>query len=177
MHKYPQVVKILPFILFFNVMLHTCLSVNPDKPCTTAKNEDAHDNFLYRHLPEGIPKNDDKDMEMMKDNWKKFITDMKTLNREVQSFLPYEKKKEVLDICSSEGKKYRENLCISKKVFSFITVKIKNQKDVESVVNETKHVIVACDKIKKENKCLPVHFEANINNAKPDESKADCNAK
>ncbi len=68
---------------------------------------------------------------------------------------------------------YKGNLCISKKPFKFFTVKINNKKQVKSVKVQKQHVILGCDKIK--NQCLPIHFEANKNNAVPENNKPDCN--
>lgn len=67
---------------------------------------------------------------------------------------------------------YGGNLCISKKHFKFFTVEINNRKQVKKVKVQEQHVIPGCDKT--ENKCLPIHFEANTNDAAPDNNKPDC---
>lgn len=67
---------------------------------------------------------------------------------------------------------YQENLCISKKPFKFFTVYINNKKQVKKVKVQKQHAILGCGKIG--NECLPVHFEANKNDAKPDNNKPDC---
>ncbi len=68
---------------------------------------------------------------------------------------------------------FEGNFCISKKPFSFITVKIDSTKKIIKSVNRQKqHVILACDKFG--NKCRPDHFEANTNKSKPNNNKPDC---
>lgn len=68
---------------------------------------------------------------------------------------------------------YKDNLCISKKTFSFITVNIDSKKKiVKSVKRQKQHVVLACDKFK--NKCLPDHFQANTKKDKPNNNKPDC---
>jgi len=68
---------------------------------------------------------------------------------------------------------YEDNLCISKKSLSFITVYIDcKNKIVEDVIRKKQHVILACDKF--ENKCLPDHFQVNNKKMKPKNNNPDC---
>uniref|UniRef100_A0A3P8S0T8 Uncharacterized protein n=1 Tax=Amphiprion percula TaxID=161767 RepID=A0A3P8S0T8_AMPPE len=58
------------------------------------------------------------------------------------------------------GQVYRENLCISRQPFTFVTVRSQpGTCSIRSVKAETKHLILACEVL--ENQCLPVHFEGN----------------
>lgn len=141
---------------------------HPKMPCTPAKNMNAYNSFLKKHIRDDFP------TDLKKDNWKKFIKRIGTWDRPVQSFFPLSLKNNLTDVCSSGGKMYRGNLCISKKPFSFITVKIdimtKTIKTVERLKN---YVILACDRFG--NKCLPDHFEANTKNIQPNTKKPNCN--
>ncbi len=161
----------LSFVIILTLVLNTCVSEldtwYPSKPCTEAKNQGAHETFLKQHLRKDAPK------DQKKGNWQKFINKINTWNRTIQSFLPFSEARRVLAVCSSGGKMYKGNLCISKKPFKFFTVKINNKKQVKSVKVQKQHVILGCDKIK--NQCLPIHFEANKNNAVPENNKPDCN--
>lgn len=161
----------LSFLVILTVTLHTCLSeldiLHPSEPCTKAKKKDAYDTFLHRHLRKDIP-TDPRNLR----EWQKFITKIKTWDRPIQSFFPISEARMVMAVCSSGGKEYQGNLCISKKPLKFFTVYIKNKKQVKKVKVQEQHAILGCDKI--ENKCKPVHFEANTNDATPDNNKADC---
>ncbi|KAL1259252.1 hypothetical protein QQF64_009829 [Cirrhinus molitorella] len=139
----------------------------PSQPCTTVKDQNAYDTFLHRHLRKDNPTDPRKLRE-----WQKFINKINTWDRPIQSFLPFREAKRVIAVCSSGGKMYGGNLCISKKPLTFFTVEINNRKQVKRVKVQEQHVILGCDKIK--NKCLPIHFEANLNDAIPDNNKPDC---
>lgn len=157
-------------MVFLTFTLQTCLSkmdmnVYPSKPCTICVSEERFANFCKHHLREDIPN------DLNKTKWQKFITSVNTWNRRKQSFFPYDESKSVLSVCTSGGKIYNNNLCISKKPISFYTVEISGKK-VKNVIYQTKHVILACDKIS--NQCLPDHFQANTKNNKPDTRKPDC---
>lgn len=161
----------LSFMIILTAVLHTCLCelnmLHPSQPCTDAKNQNAYDTFLKHHLRKDTPTDPHKLRE-----WQKFINRIKTWDRPIQSFLPFREERRVTAVCSSGGKMYGGNLCISKKHFKFFTVEINNRKQVKKVKVQEQHVILGCDKI--ENKCLPIHFEANINDAAPDNNKPDC---
>lgn len=161
----------LSFVIILTVVLHTSLSEldmwYPSKPCTKAKNLDGYDTFLNHHLRKDAP-NDPRKLR----EWQKFITKINTWNRPIQSFLPFREARRVIAVCSSAGKMYEGNLCISKKPFTFFTVEIAAKKQVKRVKVQEQHVILGCDKIKT--KCLPIHFEANVNDDIPDDIKPDC---
>ncbi|KAL1274282.1 hypothetical protein QQF64_027096 [Cirrhinus molitorella] len=171
LHKHPQILKLLSCLIILTVVLHTCLSqldlLHPSKPCIKAKDQNAYDTFLYRHLRKDTPTDPRKLRE-----WQKFINKIHTWDRPVQSFLPYREAKRVIAVCSSGGKMYEGNLCISKDSLTFFTVEINDRKQVKRVKVQEQYVILGCDKIN--NKCLPIHFEANLNDAIPDNNKPDC---
>lgn len=160
----------LSFVIILTVVLNTCVSEldtwYPSHPCTEAKDQGAHETFRNHHLRKDAPKDQNKG------DWQKFINKIKTWDRPIQSFFHFREARRVLAVCSSGGKMYKGNLCISKKPFKFITVEINNKKQVKKVKVQKQHVILGCDKIK--NQCLPIHFEANINDAVPDNNKQDC---
>ncbi|KAL1259254.1 hypothetical protein QQF64_009831 [Cirrhinus molitorella] len=162
----------LSFVIILTVVFHTCLSeldvLYPSEPCTEAKNQNAYDTFMDHHLSKHTPNT------LKKREWQKFIDRIKTWNRTIQSFFPYSEESRVIAVCSSGGKMYEGNLCISKKPLKFYTAKINDRKQVERVIIQKQHVILGCDKIKIINKCLPIHFKANLNDSRPDDNKPDC---
>ncbi len=162
---------LLSFVVILALTLHTCLSeldmLHPSQPCTKAENKNGYNTFLKRHVRNDTP------TDLNKENWKKFINRIGTWNRTIQSFFPFSEKDNVEAVCSSGGKMFKGNFCISKKPFSFITVKIDSKKKIIKRVNRQKqHVILACDKFG--NKCFPDHFEANTKQIKPNNNKPDC---
>ncbi|KAK9960676.1 hypothetical protein ABG768_008520 [Culter alburnus] len=161
----------LSFMVIFNLILHTCLSdldmLHPSQPCTEAENNNGYNTFLSRHLRKGIP------TDLDKKKWQKFITKLDSWKRKKQSFFRFSESKSVIAVCSSGGKMYKGNLCISKKSFSFFTVEINSiKKIVKRVQFQKQHVILACDQI--DNRCLPVHFDENTENIKPNNNRRDC---
>ena len=61
----------------------------------------------------------------------------------------------------------------SQKPFTFVTVRsYENTCGIKSVREETKYLILACEDV--DNQCVPVHFEGNPNNAKPDNNARAC---
>lgn len=160
----------LSFMVILILALHTCLSeldmLHPDQPCTAAKDKYAYDTFLHRHLRKDTPA-DPNNLRA----WQKFIDKIDTWNRPIQSFFPFHEARQVFAVCSSGGKVYKGNLCISKKPLMFFKAEVNNKKQVRKVKVQKQHVILGCDKIGK--KCQPVHFEANINDVEPDNNK-DC---
>ncbi|ROI36380.1 hypothetical protein DPX16_11321 [Anabarilius grahami] len=161
----------LSSVIILNLVLHTCLSeldmLHPSQPCTEAENKNGYNTFLKRHVRKDIP------TDLKEKNWKMFINKIGTWNRPIQSFFSFSEKNNVTAVCSSGGKMYKDNLCISKNTFSFITVNIDSKKKkVKSVKRQKQHVILACDKFK--NKCLPDHFQANTKKDKPNNNKPDC---
>ncbi|KAL0149105.1 hypothetical protein M9458_055537 [Cirrhinus mrigala] len=163
----------LSFMVLFTLMLHTCWTeldvLNPDVPCAEVGIPNDFDTFLSHHLRDDIP----KDNNPKKNEWQKFINKIQTWDRPEQCFFPFWAYNSVIAVCSSGGKIYGgRNLCISKEPLSFVYVKVNNKKQVTEVKNKKEYVILGCNKI--ENKCLPVHFEANRNDAKPDNNKENC---
>jgi len=163
--------KMLSFMVILTVVLHTCLSeldiLHPSQPCTEVENQNAYNTFLSRHLRKDIP------TDLNKKKWQKFITKLNSWKRKKQSFFRFTESKSVIAVCSSGGKMYKDNLCISKQSISFFTVEINSmKKTVKKVQFHKQHVILACDKI--DNKCLPVHFDENTENSKPNNNRRDC---
>lgn len=161
----------LLFMVFLTLTLQTCLgkmdTLHPSKPCTNMKKKDGYNSFCRHHLRKDTP--DDLD----KKKWQEFITKIGTWNRTTQSFFPFNESKSVLAVCSSGGKIYKENLCISKKPLFFFTAEINSKKKkVKNVKLQEQHVILACSKIEK--KCRPVHFEKNSKDFTPDNKQQDC---
>lgn len=108
-----------------------------------------------------------------KENGRSSLKKINSWDRPIQSFFLYNDKSRVIAVCSSEGKMYEGNLCISKKSLTFFTVKInKRKRKVKKIRVQEQHVVLNCAKIK--NKCVPIHFEENIKDAIPDNNKPDC---
>ncbi|KAL0172482.1 hypothetical protein M9458_032793, partial [Cirrhinus mrigala] len=82
--------------------------LHPSRPCTKAENKNGYNTFLQRHVREGTPN------DLKKENWKRFINSIGTWNRTTQSFFPFSEKNNVEAVCSSGGKMFMGNLCISK---------------------------------------------------------------
>ncbi|KAL1259253.1 hypothetical protein QQF64_009830 [Cirrhinus molitorella] len=122
----------LSCLIILTVVLHTCLSeldlLHPSQPCTKAKDQNAYDTFLHRHLRKDTPTDPRKLRE-----WQKFINKINTWDRPIQSFLPFREAKRVIAVCSSGGKMYEGNLCISKDSLTFFTVEINDRKQVKRV--------------------------------------------
>ncbi|KAK9976722.1 hypothetical protein ABG768_021927 [Culter alburnus] len=162
----------LSFMVLLTLAIHPCLSEaveNPDKPCVEERDEKRFDTFLKHHLNKDIPKN-----EEVKE-WRSFIDKIDTWKRPSQSFFRFSNESEkdnVIAVCSTGGKKHKGNLCISKEKLNFIHVTIDNN-NVMKVTKKYDYVILACDKVKVKNKCLPVHFEKNGNGATPGNTQ-DC---
>ncbi len=170
LRRHPQILKMLSFVIILTVVLNTCVSELDtwylSQPCTEANDQDAYETFLNHHLRKDAPK------DLNKGYWQKFINKINTWDRPIQSFFNFREARRVLAVCSSGGKMYKGNLCISKKPFKFFTVEINKKKQVKRVKVQEQHVILGCDTI--QNQCLPIHFEANQNDAVPDNSKQDC---
>ncbi|XP_072535190.1 angiogenin [Salminus brasiliensis] len=158
------------------VLLTVSLSVansqdgNP-KPCMRAKHNNAHNVFLKRHLPDGVPsKTMDQNM------WGALLRQIKTCGRPTQSFFQPHQRELVNRVCTrSGGKALSGNLCISKEPFNFVTVRLDMDEGlcgIRSVRNETKHIILGCDEVA--NVCQPVHFEGNPTSRVPSNNQPDC---
>lgn len=144
-----------------------CFSVKSFYPCNNTSKLDSYTQFLYNHVHSGTPETLDQN------KWQAFIKKIGTCNRTTQSFIPFDRKEQVNNVCSpSGGKAYDRNLCISKQTFFFTTVSLDNNCVVKRVINERKHLILACNNV--DNLCRPVHFEANPNDVGPDDKNPDC---
>uniref|UniRef100_A0A3B3BPQ3 Si:dkey-237j11.3 n=1 Tax=Oryzias melastigma TaxID=30732 RepID=A0A3B3BPQ3_ORYME len=135
---------------------------------TRSNNNDAFEKFRTRHiLPARSPATITE--------WERLIQKRKLCDRPVQSFLRQSDLGDVKAVCTTGGKEYEGNLCISQRSFTFSTVSYDvRSRHVTSVVRETKHLILACDKVN--NKCLPVHFKENPDNENPREHAKLCDA-
>ncbi|KAI5628645.1 hypothetical protein C0J50_12784 [Silurus asotus] len=130
---------------------------------------DAYNEFLYKHV------NSDAPQSLDQKQWQAFITKTNTCDRPVQSFIPYDQKQPVDEICSPSGGKTFSNqrdLCVSKQEFNFTTVYMGKNCTVKRVISENKYLLLACNEI--QDQCLPVHFEPNKNNSGPDNNMPDC---
>ncbi|KAK2844633.1 hypothetical protein Q5P01_011292 [Channa striata] len=145
---------------------HQTLAKN-DAPCLLSKWNNGFNTFVQRHLPSGTP------TSLNQNEWEKFIRS-KGCNRPTQSFLHPADLERVKEVCTNRGGKvYKENLCISKQPFTFVTVRSEmGTCGIKSVQPETKHLILACERL--DNHCLPVHFEGNPTNQKPDNNAKGC---
>lgn len=156
----------LLFMVLLTLEFNTCLS----QPCEEAVNQNAYDTFLHRHLQNNVPETKD-DMRA----WQKFVDKIDTWDRPIQSFFPPSQASRVIAVCSTGGKQHTGNLCISKEPLLYFNVEVNNKKQVKKVKPFLDHhVILACNKIRSENKCLPIHFEANEDNVKPNNNNEDC---
>uniref|UniRef100_A0A3Q3SD14 Si:dkey-237j11.3 n=1 Tax=Mastacembelus armatus TaxID=205130 RepID=A0A3Q3SD14_9TELE len=126
-----------------------------DAPCQLSKWNNGYKTFLRRHVPSGMP------TSLNQNEWENFIRSKGNCDRPTQSFLSPEELDKVKDVCTNRGGKvYKENLCISKQPFTFVTVRSEQGTcGIRSVRQETKHLILACEVL--DNQCLPVHFEGN----------------
>lgn len=142
-------------------------------PCMPAKYNNAHNVFLKRHIPDGVPKTWDQNA------WETFLRKIQMCGRRTQSFFRANEKQRVENVCTmAGGKTMAGNLCISKEKFSFVTVRIDATDGacgIRSMRNESKHIILACEEIG--DACQPVHFEGNPENRAPSNNQLDCGAK
>ncbi|XP_038140330.1 uncharacterized protein LOC119783080 [Cyprinodon tularosa] len=143
-------------------------SARNDAPCQRSKWNNGYDTFIRRHLPPGTPTSLDQNQ------WEKFIKGLGGCNRPTQSFLQPSELQKVKSVCSrGGGKVLKDNLCISKQPFTFVTVRSEQGTcGIRSVREETKHLILACEVL--ENQCVPVHFEGNPTDKKPSNNARDC---
>ncbi|XP_055358855.1 uncharacterized protein LOC114843753 [Betta splendens] len=145
-------------------------SAKNDAPCQLSKWNNGYDTFVKRHLPSGTPGSLDQN------DWERFIRN-KGCNRPTQSFLRTSDLERVRDVCTSRGGKvYKGNLCISRRPFTFVTVRSEvGTCGIKSVREETKHLILACELLSgQQDQCLPVHFEGNPEDAQPDNNARGC---
>lgn len=142
-------------------------SAKNEAPCQRSKWNNGYDTFIKRHVPTGIPSSLDQN------EWKNYISN-KGCNRPTQSFLRAADLDRVRAVCTSRGGKvYKENLCISQQPFTFVTVRSEvGTCGIKSIREETKHLILACEVLN--NQCVPVHFEGNPENQKPNNNAIGC---
>lgn len=139
-----------------------------EAPCQPSKWNNGFRTFLKRHIREGMPKSQDQN------EWEKYIKNSGGCDRPTQSFLSPEDLYRVKSVCSSKGgKTLKENLCISQETFTFVTVRSEiGTCGIKSITQETKHLILACEVL--DNQCLPVHFEGNPNDIRPNNNAKAC---
>ncbi|XP_036929026.1 uncharacterized protein LOC119005486 [Acanthopagrus latus] len=139
-----------------------------DAPCQRSKWNNGYATFLKRHIPPGTPTSLDQNQ------WMNYIKQNTGCNRPTQSFISPEDLDKVKDVCKSNGGKvYKDNLCISQQAFTFVTVRSElGTCGIKNIQKETKHLILACEVL--ENECLPVHFEGNPDNLKPNNNARGC---
>ncbi|XP_033182271.1 uncharacterized protein LOC117152960 [Anabas testudineus] len=141
-----------------------------DAPCQLSKWNNGYDTFIKRHIPSGTPDS------LNQNDWEKFIR-TKGCSRPTQSFLSTADLERVKDVCTNRGGKvYKDNLCISRQPFTFVTVRSEmNTCGIKSIRKETKHLILACEVLgSPQDQCLPVHFEGNPEDLKPDNNAKGC---
>ncbi|XP_034554532.1 uncharacterized protein LOC117823438 [Notolabrus celidotus] len=149
------------------MLAHQTFAKN-DAPCQLSRWNNGFDTFLRRHIRDGTP------VTMDQNEWEKYIKNNGGCDRPTQSFLHPRDLEKVKNVCTNKGgKRLRENLCISKESFSFVTVRsVPGTCGIKSITEEIKHLILACELLS--NQCLPVHFEGNPKNLKPDNNAKDC---
>ncbi|XP_056458371.1 uncharacterized protein LOC130392003 [Gadus chalcogrammus] len=157
---------LLPLALLGLWLCHISLAKN-DAPCQRSRWNNAYDTFLRRHVPSGTPSGNDQNA------WKEYISS-KGCDRPTQSFLDPGDLERVKAVCSDRGgQQLKENLCISRERFSFVTVRSEPKTcGIRTIMRESKHLILACEAL--ENHCLPVHFEGNWQDLKPDNNARGC---
>ena len=157
---------LLPLALLGLWLCHLSLAKN-DAPCKSGKWNNAYDTFLHRHVPPDTPRGLDQNA------WQRYITSQ-GCSRPTQSFLDPRDLERVKAVCSDGGgRRLKENLCISRERFSFVTVRSEiNTCGIRGVTQESKHLVLACEVL--QNQCLPVHFESNWQDLKPDHNAGGC---
>lgn len=139
-----------------------------DAPCQLSKWNNGYNTFVERHIPPGTPNSLDQN------DWEKFIRN-RGCDRPTQSFLPTSDLQRVKDVCTTRGGVvYKQNLCISRQPFTFVTVRSQTGTcGIKSVRRETKHLILACE-VLQQGQCLPVHFEGNPESLEPNNNARGC---
>lgn len=139
-----------------------------DAPCQRTTWNKGYITFIQRHIPSGTPSSLDPA------EWKNYIKNKTGCGRPTQSFLSPKDLDRVRDVCTKKGgKTYKDNLCISQQSFTFVTVRSEpGTCGIRSVQKENKHLILACEALGDD--CLPVHFEGNPKNLKPNYNDKGC---
>lgn len=111
---------------------------------------------------------------MDQNEWERYIRNNGGCDRPTQSFIHPKDLDKVKAVCTNKGgTRYKENLCISRQPFTFVTVRSEpGTCGIRNIRQETKHLILACEVL--DNQCLPVHFEGNPNDIKPDNNARGC---
>ncbi|KAK9513854.1 hypothetical protein VZT92_027356 [Zoarces viviparus] len=143
-------------------------SAKNDAPCQLSKWNNGYDTFVRRHIRSGLPPS------LNQNEWEKYIRENGGCDRPTQSFLSTGDLDRVKAVCTSKGGAvHKENLCISREPFNFVTVRSQpGTCGIRSVQMESKHLILACEELS--NQCLPVHFEGNSADAKPNNNARGC---
>uniref|UniRef100_A0A3P8UN28 Si:dkey-237j11.3 n=1 Tax=Cynoglossus semilaevis TaxID=244447 RepID=A0A3P8UN28_CYNSE len=90
-----------------------------DSPCERSKWNNGFNTFLKRHIRSGLPTTLDD-----KSEWMSYIRNNGGCDRPTQSFLHPKELDRVKAVCTSAGgSTYKENLCISRQPFTFVTVR------------------------------------------------------
>ncbi|XP_061676160.1 uncharacterized protein LOC133500914 [Syngnathoides biaculeatus] len=160
--------------LGFVFILAACILSAPqtrarnDAPCQRSKWNNGYNTFVRRHIRAGLPASLDLN------EWRSYIKNNGGCDRPTQSFLHPKDLDRVRAVCtSSGGKTFKDNLCISREPFSFVTVRSEHGTcGIKNIVEESKHLILACEVL--ENQCVPVHFEGNPTSAKPSNNARGC---
>ncbi|KAG8009711.1 hypothetical protein GBF38_004882 [Nibea albiflora] len=139
-----------------------------EAPCLRSKWNNGYNTFFKRHIRSGTP------TSLNQNEWEKYIRNNGGCDRPTQSFLHPKDLDRVKGVCTSKGGvTHKENLCISRKPFTFVTVRSEpGTCGIRSIREETKHLILACEVL--DNQCLPVHFEGNPDNLKPNNNAKAC---
>ncbi|KAK7878839.1 hypothetical protein WMY93_030865 [Mugilogobius chulae] len=158
----------LYFPLFVCLLLGKQTCAKNEAPCQLSKWNNGFRTFLKRHIRDGTPQTLDQN------EWEKYIRNNGGCDRPTQSFISPDDLERVKAVCSSKGgKTYKENLCISHEPFTFVTVRSEpGTCGIRSVKHEKKHLILACEVL--DNTCLPVHFEGNPTDLKPNNNARGC---
>lgn len=157
------------FLVLSACLLLACQTwARNEAPCQHSRWNKGFNTFLQRHLLPGTPTSLDQNQ------WKRYILNKTGCGRPTQSFLNPNDLARVKEVCSKGGgERYKDNLCISRQPFTFITVRSEmGTCGIKSIREETKHLILACEVLG--NDCLPVHFEGNPENLKPRNDGKGC---
>ncbi|XP_078143213.1 uncharacterized protein LOC144541922 [Centroberyx gerrardi] len=160
--------KLLSALLSVSVCLFIHLAGANWAPCQPAEFTYGYSVFLKRHLSSDTPDN------LNYNDWEAYLKRQTDCDRSLQSFLSPPDRDKVEDVCTpTAGKQQRENYCISKNKFTFISVQSElSTCIVKNVTRVTQHIILACDMV--HNVCRPTQLEENKGHLEPREQDADC---
>ncbi|KAF3697738.1 hypothetical protein EXN66_Car013418 [Channa argus] len=137
-------------------------------PCQRNNDNNAYRKFLKKHILQ-----EPFTSRTRWDEWESYLKRNGLCNRSRQSFIKKKDKRHVKEICKGSGLHLYDNLCISTKTMVVYDIRVRDSRSckIESLNNDRKYVIVACDKV--ENRCLPVHFQE-YRNQRPDRNAQRC---